>query len=170
MSTLSRKYAYIHTYLCCSIWNSCQQLSSEPITSIPLHAHLRKHRRNHNWSMQVEQTTTGKLPHVLRTCLWCFSHIFCPTKHSQCCRSLFQCKQEGRVDSRNNSSSPQPSINFKGCSDSGKNNTHMTDNPQWFLSPRAVSPSQSARSLATVLDLQLVYLHLPVAFFYDDDL
>ena len=130
----------------------------------------------------MEQTTTRKLSHVLRTCLWCFSHIFqysgnarthdtfCPTKHSQCCRSLFQCKQECRVDSRNNSSSPQPSIDFKGSSDSGKNNTHMTDNPPWFRSPRAVSPSHSARSLATVLDLQLVYLHLPVAFFYDDDL
>ena len=69
-------HTYIHTYLCYSICNSCQQLSSEPITSIPLHAHLRKHRRNHNWSMQVEQTTTGKLPHVLRTCLRCLSHIF----------------------------------------------------------------------------------------------
>ena len=132
MSTLSRKYTYIHTYIhTCAIQYATHVNNSRP--SQLRQSHCMRTSENTEeiiidpckWNKQQQASFPTCCAHVCGV-----SHIFfCPTKHSQCCRSLFQCKQEGRVDSRNNSSSPQPSINLDLCSDSGKKDTHMPDNP-----------------------------------------
>ena len=112
MSTLSRKYTYIHT---CAIQYATHVNNSRP--SQLRQSHCMRTSENTEeiiidpckWNKQQQASFPTCCAHVCGV-----SHIFfCPTKHSQCCRSPFQCKQEGRVDSRNNSSSPQPYIVFK---------------------------------------------------------